>query len=91
MGKDTTVSLHFRAMYYKEEKVTVLYVVFADCFLERMTAAHIAAGRAPPLTIGLAFDEQILEDYCIPMETHDKVLDFVVTPTRTFSNERKKI
>lgn len=66
-------------MYYHE-----------DCFLERMTAAHIAAGRAPPITVGLAFDEQILEDYCIPMEAHDKVLDFVVTPTRIFSKSNEK-
>lgn len=55
-----------------------------------MTAAHIAAGRAPPITVGLAFDEQILEDYCIPMEAHDKVLDFVVTPTRIFSKSNEK-
>ena len=48
-------------------------------------------GKNPPLTIGLAFDEQILEDNVIPMEVHDKVLDFVVTPTRLFSNEKKWI
>jgi 5-formyltetrahydrofolate cyclo-ligase len=53
--------------------------------LERISAAHAAAGKKSPVTIGLAFDEQILDDYTIPMEAHDKVLDYVVTPTRIFA------
>ena len=64
-------------------------ITLTDCFLERITAAHTAAGLPPPVTIGLAFDEQILEDDTIPMEHHDKVLDYVVTPSRMFVSGMK--
>lgn len=44
----------------------------------------MAAGKAPPITIAIAFDEQILDDGAIPMDAHDRVLDYVVTPTHTY-------
>ena len=54
-----------------------------DCFLERVSAANIAAGKAPPKTIGLAFDEKMIEE--VPMETHDKELDMIITPSQIYS------
>lgn len=57
---------------------------FPDCFVERISAANVAAGKAPPITIAMAFSEQILDDNTIPMDAHDRVLDYVVTPTETY-------
>ena len=61
------------------------FVMFKDSFLERVSAANEAAGKPRPITIGIAFDEQILEDSIIPMDTHDKVLDYVITPTSSYT------
>ncbi len=41
---------------------------------------YIAKLSGDCMTIGIAFDEQIVED--IPMDTNDKYVDYVVTPTR---------
>ena len=60
-------------------------MVFKDSFLERVSAANEAAGKPRPITIGIAFDEQVLDDLVIPMDAHDKVLDFIITPTSVYT------
>jgi len=55
---------------------------YYDSFLERVNAGNAAHNRPPPTTIAISFDEQVVES--VPMAAHDKYLDFVVTPTRTF-------
>lgn len=42
----------------------------------------LAGAESPPPAIGFAFDEQIVDE--VPHEDHDRPLDIVVTPTRTF-------
>lgn len=54
-----------------------------DSFLTRVSAANAAAGVPAPVTIGLAFDEQMVEK--VPTEPHDRALDFIVTPTVTYT------
>jgi 5-formyltetrahydrofolate cyclo-ligase len=72
-----------------QEHSLTLHETTSDCFLERISAANLAAGKAPPRTIAIAFDEQILEDHSIPMESHDKILNFVVTPTHTYASSKQ--
>mgnify|MGYP006187100631 CR=1 FL=1 len=38
----------------------------------------------PPVVIGIAFDEQILDE--VPCEPHDQFMSAIVTPTRTLLN-----
>jgi 5-formyltetrahydrofolate cyclo-ligase len=52
------------------ELTIINFFYFIDCFLERATAANVAAGKPAPVTIGLAFDEQIVES--VPLEDHDR-------------------
>ena len=51
--------------------------------MTRVSAANAAAGVPAPVTIGLAFDEQMLEE--VPTEPHDRALDYIVTPTIIYS------
>ena len=48
-----------------------------------MTAANLAAGVPAPTTIGLAFDEQMIDE--VPTEPHDRTIDYIVTPTKVYS------
>lgn len=48
-----------------------------------MSAANAAAGAPPPVTIGLAFDEQRVD--AVPLEPHDRLLDYIVTPSALYS------
>jgi len=41
--------------------------------------AHIEQG---PVTIGVAYDEQLVPE--VPLHAHDRQMDIVVTPTRTY-------
>ena len=89
MEKDTTVRNEILENL-KQITLTLNYsylciMVSSDSFLERVSAANQAAGKSRPVTIGIAFDEQILEDSIIPMDPHDKVLDFVITPTSAYT------
>lgn len=62
---------------------------YYDCFIERITKEHEKFGRAQPILIGLALDEQIVES--VPTEAHDICLDYVVTPTTTYASGRRDI
>ncbi|CAM9582451.1 unnamed protein product [Scytosiphon promiscuus] len=59
-----------------------------DCFFERVNKANEAKGRPPPVKMGVCFDEQVVD--CVPTEPTDVRLDFVLTPTRTFSLDDAK-
>ena len=39
--------------------------------------------------VGVAFDEQIVESGAIPMEAHDRALDAVLTPTKSYGTFSK--
>ncbi|CAM9734204.1 unnamed protein product [Ectocarpus sp. 8 AP-2014] len=56
-----------------------------DCFFERVNKASMDKGRPPPVTIGVCFDEQVVD--FIPTESTDVRLDFVLTPTQTFRRD----
>lgn len=56
---------------------------YYDCFLSRINAANEKAGMQPPITIGLALDEQLID--VVPMEAHDLPLNYVVFPTKIVS------
>jgi len=56
---------------------------YYDCLVERITLANQEKGRSPPLLVGLALDEQIVDK--VPMEEHDRVLDAIVTPSAIYS------
>ena len=56
---------------------------YYDCFLSRLRASNAALSGPVPALVGLALDEQLVE--AIPSEAHDQRLDFVVTPTTTYS------
>lgn len=43
---------------------------YIDCFLERVSASNVAMGLPPPITIGMALDEQIVSN--VPIEPHDR-------------------
>jgi 5-formyltetrahydrofolate cyclo-ligase len=42
---------------------------YYDCFIERVTKSRNEQGKAKPFLVGVALDEQIVED--IPVEAHD--------------------
>lgn len=42
----------------------------------------LSTGETLPLTVGVAYDEQIVAE--VPHHDHDQPMDMVVTPTRTF-------
>ncbi|TFJ83399.1 hypothetical protein NSK_005304 [Nannochloropsis salina CCMP1776] len=63
---------------------------YYDSFLSRLFASHAAAGRARPMTIGLALEEQMVAS--VPVDTFDLPLDAVVTPDKVYfrkDRERK--
>jgi len=56
---------------------------YYDSFLSRVSAANGLVGRGPPVTVGLALSEQIVQ--AVPTEPHDWRLNFVVLPDRVIS------
>eukprot|EP00903_Cladosiphon_okamuranus_P009310 g8882.t1 len=56
-----------------------------DCFFERVNKASKDKGRPPPVRMGVCFDEQVVD--CVPTESTDVPLDFVLTPTCTFRRD----
>ena len=50
---------------------------YYDRFLEKCSC----------ITIGLCYDEQIFDD--IPMSAHDKCIDYVITPTTVYYNNKQ--
>ena len=50
---------------------------YYDRFLEKCSCT----------TIGLCYDEQIFDN--IPMSDHDKLIDYVITPTAIYTNDKK--
>eukprot|EP00602_Paraphysomonas_sp_CaronLab_P005067 CAMPEP_0185032668 /NCGR_PEP_ID=MMETSP1103-20130426/20931_1 /TAXON_ID=36769 /ORGANISM="Paraphysomonas bandaiensis, Strain Caron Lab Isolate" /LENGTH=131 /DNA_ID=CAMNT_0027568647 /DNA_START=191 /DNA_END=586 /DNA_ORIENTATION=+ len=56
---------------------------YYDCFLEALSEANISRQRRVPLTVGLGFDDQLLDE--VPLDEHDRVLDFVATPSGLYS------
>eukprot|EP01041_Mallomonas_annulata_P011537 gene11537-24132_t len=56
---------------------------YYDSFLERLENGNNVNNRsASTLKLAVAFDEQIID--AVPMCTHDRYLDFVVTPTEIY-------
>jgi len=60
---------------------------YYDSFLSRLTAANEQAGIGPPVTFGLALEEQMVD--AVPMEKHDWHLDYVVLPSKTLQKTEK--
>jgi 5-formyltetrahydrofolate cyclo-ligase len=59
---------------------------YYDYFLSNLIEENIAKGYSPPITIALAYDEQILENGIIPMiDNQDKYVDYVITPNFIYS------
>lgn len=59
----------------------------ADSFFDVVKTAYAAAAVPFPQLVGVAFDEQIVEE--VQVDEHDWLLDAVVTPTRTFTRGRE--
>eukprot|EP01036_Dinobryon_divergens_P029298 gene29297-38371_t len=55
---------------------------YYDCFIERVFKSNAQLGKPCPVLVGIALDEQILSE-TLPMDAHDRYLDFVITPSRT--------
>ena len=55
---------------------------YYDSLFDRLGQRRREKGMSPAVTIGVCFDEQIVD--VVPTESHDYQLDFVVTPTATF-------
>ncbi|KAG9128442.1 hypothetical protein FRC07_011199 [Ceratobasidium sp. 392] len=56
------------------------YDRFVNSYAEKYGESRI------PKLVAIALDEQVVEPGMIPMESHDRTLHSVLTPTRTFSN-----
>eukprot|EP01039_Chlorochromonas_danica_P003175 gene3175-3477_t len=50
---------------------------YYDCFVHRLQEARRSAGKPAATLIGLALNQQIVEN--VPIEDHDQRLDFIVT------------
>jgi 5-formyltetrahydrofolate cyclo-ligase len=55
---------------------------YYDTFLKRLFDAREEKQLGPPVLVGVGLDEQIVEE--VPVEGHDYVLDYVITPTRAW-------
>lgn len=62
---------------------------YYDAFLDRLNRLREKRGLHPAVTIGIAFDEQIVDE--VPVNENDRTLDFVVTPSRTFARLPKGV
>jgi 5-formyltetrahydrofolate cyclo-ligase len=59
---------------------------YYDSFLLRANESNAEKGLRRPCTVGLCFDEQMLPDgEHVPVQEHDMLLDYIVTPSRVFS------
>eukprot|EP00904_Undaria_pinnatifida_P001311 jgi/Undpi1/11180/HiC_scaffold_30.g13478.m1 len=58
---------------------------YYDSFFERVNKANAEKGRPPPVKMGVCFDEQVVD--CVPTTATDVRLDFVFTPSRTFTRD----
>lgn len=54
---------------------------YYDCFFDAVAEANAARGARMAVTVGLAFDEQLVDS--VPMDEHDRRLDYVLTPQET--------
>eukprot|EP00614_Pseudopedinella_elastica_P033618 CAMPEP_0172621116 /NCGR_PEP_ID=MMETSP1068-20121228/109104_1 /TAXON_ID=35684 /ORGANISM="Pseudopedinella elastica, Strain CCMP716" /LENGTH=226 /DNA_ID=CAMNT_0013428705 /DNA_START=88 /DNA_END=768 /DNA_ORIENTATION=+ len=54
---------------------------YYDCYIARVTTERARRGLPPPLTVGLALEEQLKGPKDIPVGEHDMELDFVVSST----------
>jgi len=61
---------------------------YYDCFLNSQRAACAHSGKGTPVTIGVAFDEQIFEE--VPLDAHDQPLHCVITPSKSFHRSSTK-
>lgn len=61
---------------------------YYDCFLRRINRLWPERGLTPPVTIAIALDEQVLDT--VPVDTHDRPVDIVVTPTRVLTRPANK-
>lgn len=57
---------------------------YYDCFLEKLIKHKRTRGLPVPQLIALALEQQIVES--VPVEEHDLLLDYVVTPTRIIAS-----
>ena len=57
---------------------------YYDTFISTLISSNAALSLSPPCTVGLALNFQLLEENVIPMETHDRPLDFVITSDFTY-------
>lgn len=57
---------------------------YYDCFLSRINEHNAKSNLPRPVTIGLCLDEQLHAE-AVPIEAHDVPLDYLVTPTTTYS------
>ena len=52
---------------------------FYDTFFQKIYHSRQQSNLKPPVLVGVALDEQIVED--VPVEEHDYILDHVATPS----------
>jgi 5-formyltetrahydrofolate cyclo-ligase len=57
---------------------------YYDAFLEKYEAAAVAMRRPPPLVIALAYNCQFIGDRDVPVDAHDRLVDVIVTPLKTY-------
>jgi len=57
---------------------------YYDCYLDRLQSKRNKVGAPAAITVGLSLQEQIINTE-IPMDEHDKFLDYVACPTTVYT------
>ena len=58
---------------------------YYDAFLTRYAAEAARVGAPPPLVVALAYGCQVYPAGAVPVDAHDKLVDIIVTETRTIA------
>lgn len=62
---------------------------YYDAFLEKYEAAAVATRRPPPLVVALAYECQFIGDRDVPVDAHDRLVDVIVTPLKTYGTTER--
>ena len=62
---------------------------YYDAFLEKYEAAAVATRRPPPLVVALAYECQFIGDRDVPVDAHDRLVDVIVTPVKTYGTTER--
>lgn len=58
---------------------------YYDAFLARYADACVRVNASPPLVVALAYECQICPPGVVPIDAHDRIVDVVVTESRSFA------